>query len=336
MKKISLCLLLFIFCIALNSCSKNEQDNQITQDDAKIIIEVEDNYIKWHYEGEDTKHNIVSLDELKGASGTGIASINKTDSNENVDTYTITYTNGTQSTFVVTNGEKGNPGEPGQAGSTPKIEIGQNGNWFVDGVDTTVSSKGLIGESGANIELSVNDTSILWRYEGQQEWVELISLAALKGETGKSVYDIYLEIHPEYQGTEEEWISDLLNGNLDIEMPKCIVTFDSKGGSDVPPQAVIKGYNIEKPADPVKNGYTFEGWGYDEYAWFFEGFSVSNNITLDAYWSINSYSITHTVIYFFFSETALENTAICGYNLIGENNGSVVESRCQLQAKRST
>lgn len=40
-----------------------------------------------------------------GATGNGIASITKTGTVDTVDTYTITYTNGTTSTFTVTNGE---------------------------------------------------------------------------------------------------------------------------------------------------------------------------------------------------------------------------------------
>ena len=42
-----------------------------------------------------------------GATGNGIASITKTSTSGNVDTYTILYTNGTSTTFVVTNGANG-------------------------------------------------------------------------------------------------------------------------------------------------------------------------------------------------------------------------------------
>jgi hypothetical protein len=40
-----------------------------------------------------------------GETGNGIASINKTSTSGLVDTYTITYTNGTTTTFTVTNGQ---------------------------------------------------------------------------------------------------------------------------------------------------------------------------------------------------------------------------------------
>ena len=47
----------------------------------------------------------VKLGNIKGETGNGIASIEKTSSSGLVDTYTITYTNGTTDTFTVTNGK---------------------------------------------------------------------------------------------------------------------------------------------------------------------------------------------------------------------------------------
>lgn len=47
-------------------------------------------------------------------------------------------------------GEKGEKGENGKDGHTPIITIGENGNWFIDGVDTTVKAQGEQGEKGEN------------------------------------------------------------------------------------------------------------------------------------------------------------------------------------------
>ena len=38
------------------------------------------------------------------------------------------------------------------------------------------------------------------------------------------------------------------------------VTFDSDGGSAVEPQSVPQGQLVQRPADPIKDGYTFIGW----------------------------------------------------------------------------
>lgn len=64
-----------------------------------------------------------------GADGVGIAKIEKTASDGNVDTYTITLTNGQTFTFTVTNG---------QDGLTPFI--GENGNWWIGDIDTGVKA----------------------------------------------------------------------------------------------------------------------------------------------------------------------------------------------------
>lgn len=90
----------------------------------------------------------------QGATGRGIESIEKTDSQGLVDVYTITYTDGTTSTFLVTNGADGAQGQgiPGQGGYTPEITIdATSGNWVVDGVDTGVHAEGPQGVSGTSV-----------------------------------------------------------------------------------------------------------------------------------------------------------------------------------------
>lgn len=54
---------------------------------------------------------IVKTLMLKGQEGQSIKEIKKTGTSGIVDTYTITLTDGTTSTFTVTNGAKGDPGD---------------------------------------------------------------------------------------------------------------------------------------------------------------------------------------------------------------------------------
>lgn len=80
---------------------------------------------------------------LQGEAGNGIISILKTDNDGLIDIYTITYTDGTTSTFTVTNGSnglQGIQGEQGEDGHTPIINIGENGNWFIDGADSGIKA----------------------------------------------------------------------------------------------------------------------------------------------------------------------------------------------------
>ena len=59
-------------------------------------------------------------DGTNGEDGNGIASIAKTGTDDLVDTYTITYTNGNATTFTVTNGAEGPVGPTGPTGQTGK------------------------------------------------------------------------------------------------------------------------------------------------------------------------------------------------------------------------
>jgi len=73
----------------------------------------------------------------------------------------------------------------------------------------------------------------------------------------------------------------------DIPVTYYTVTFDSNGGSYVMPQTVATGQKAAKPADPVKNGYTFKGWTLNGFAYNFNT-AVTGNITLVASWEENS------------------------------------------------
>ena len=70
------------------------------------------------------------------------------------------------------------------------------------------------------------------------------------------------------------------------------VTFDSAGGSPVEPQSVPQGQPAQRPADPVKEGYTFIGWYdkndldnkyYNMPEWNFR-YSVTGDMELVAQW----------------------------------------------------
>lgn len=98
-----------------------------------------------------------------GDNGVGIERVEKTATNDNIDTYTIYYSDGTTSTFTVTNGKNGSNGKDGingkdgvdgtngadgKDGSTPTITINDEGYWCVDGVSTGVKAQGENGKDG--------------------------------------------------------------------------------------------------------------------------------------------------------------------------------------------
>lgn len=59
----------------------------------------------------------------KGDTGNGISKIEKTGTSGNVDTYTVTYTDGTTFSYTVTNGANGKDGNPGKDGVSPTVTM---------------------------------------------------------------------------------------------------------------------------------------------------------------------------------------------------------------------
>jgi uncharacterized repeat protein (TIGR02543 family) len=79
------------------------------------------------------------------------------------------------------------------------------------------------------------------------------------------------------------------------------VTFNVDKGSAVAAQPVVSGEKVPKPADPVKEGYTFAGW-YKNSAkttlWDFDTDTVTTNTTLYAKWiegNLPSFTVTFDV-----------------------------------------
>lgn len=69
--------------------------------------------------------------------------------------------------------------------------------------------------------------------------------------------------------------------NEDIET--FVVKFDSDGGTTISNQIIEKGNIIEKPEDPVKEGYTFIGWYLNDNIYDFST-NIENDIELKARW----------------------------------------------------
>ena len=160
--------------------------NQIIQgepgkDGHTPVITIVDGY--WYVDDVNTE---VRAEGIKGDTGNGIVSIVLSSSEGLVDTYTITYTDGSTTTFKVTNGIDGEQGiqgiqgEKGADGHTPIITI-QNGYWYIDGENTNIVAQGVKGDNG---------------------------------EQGLSSYEIFKKYNPEYSGTEEEWIYAVATNNV--------------------------------------------------------------------------------------------------------------------------
>ena len=168
-KKVLLSVLLLASCLSLGSCrivgikgdtgpsgaqGEKGDDGEDGKDGESPTITISDDGY-WVING--VKSNVKATGEegQKGKDGVSIQNIEKTSTSGSVDTYTITYSDGSTSTFKVTNGVDGSQGiqgEKGEDGRTPTITISEDGYWVIDGVKSTVLAKGQKGQDGVSIQ----------------------------------------------------------------------------------------------------------------------------------------------------------------------------------------
>ena len=225
-----------------------------------------------------------------GQNGISIVSIALTSSEENIDTYTITYSNGTTSTFTVTNGingengSQGIQGNPGSDGHTPVVTIGENGDWFVDGVDTSVKAQGPKGEQG--IQGPKGDTGATGEMGPQGE----------KGETGVSITNTFID-------EKGDLIVEFSNGLIsNAGHVKDVDTYTVNFYVDddlIATREVLSGHKISRPTEKETAGYSVAGWHIVDCGvnvdWIFDGYfayTIHDDIDLYADFEYNEYTIS--------------------------------------------
>lgn len=152
-------------------------------------------------------------------------------------------------------GPQGDKGDTGPQG--PQGEPGKDGSSMHTGHGAPSSDLGKPGDSYVDLDS--------WDYyvKGENGWVKE---GNIKGEDGS---DYEREVHT--------------------------VTFETSGGTVIGSQQVLHGEKAKKPADPVKQGQTFLGWSYLGEPWYFNGGSVTEDMTIVAEWDYSFDSIKELV-----------------------------------------
>lgn len=68
----------------------------------------------------------------------------------------------------------------------------------------------------------------------------------------------------------------------------CTVQFETNGGTEIPSQTVRYGEKVQRPEDPIREGFHVEGWYTDidlKNLWDFETDTVQGNMTLYVKWA---------------------------------------------------
>lgn len=88
-------------------------------------------------------------------------------------------------------------------------------------------------------------------------------------------------------------LTNQIKKSREIDKSVCVVSFNTNGGSKIDPIVVNEGVRIKKPDDPIKNGFSLISWNENGKPWEFETYSVISDITLEAIWKTNAYTITY-------------------------------------------
>ena len=188
---------------------------------------------------------------------------------------------------------KGPAGEKGETGATgPQGPAGEKGETGATGPQGPAGEKGETGETGAQGpagekgETGATGAQGPAGEKGETGATGAQGPAGEKGDAGKSAYELYIEAHPEYTGTEEQWLKDLIEGNL-VDAVRHTVIFNPNNGSQPWTETVLDGKKVAKPNDPTYGDNIFLGWYHNEYdeKWVFSGYSVTEDIVLTAKWS---------------------------------------------------
>lgn len=70
------------------------------------------------------------------------------------------------------------------------------------------------------------------------------------------------------------------------EPERCVVQFESNGGSKIESEEVVCGETIARPGDPTKEGFAFQNWIYGGSPFDFEGMTIDEDIILVAKWQV--------------------------------------------------
>ena len=101
--------------------------------------------------------------------------------------------------------------------------------------------------------------------------------------------DVTETLYPDLPAAFFQPQADLTAGDFTVSK-RCMITFNTRGGSSIDPQIVVSGQKAAEPEKPIKEGREFRAWYSDEELtkpWFFEK-SVTEDITLYAGWIINA------------------------------------------------
>ena len=84
----------------------------------------------------------------------------------------------------------------------------------------------------------------------------------------------------------------VINGIKSNIVATNVYTVEFANCQPIDSQIIKEGYKVEKPQNPIKEGYTFNGWYCNDEIWSFNSDVVMNDMVLTANWSANKYKVS--------------------------------------------
>ena len=187
-------------------------------------------------------------------------------------------------------GQKGDTGEQGPAG--PQGQKGDKGDDGANGID---GQNGKDGNDGADGKSAYD----IWQENGHSgsesdflEWLKgekgddgangTDGKDGQDGKDGLSAFELFKKYYPFYDGNEEDWIADLVNGNLTIYK----VTFKSEVADDIV-RRVFTGRDLtDIPAVPEKEGQESAKWDRSDFT------NITSDIEVHAVYTMKQLTVT--------------------------------------------
>lgn len=198
-------------------------------------------------------------------------------------------------------------------GVTPTVNIDENGYWVINGLDTGILARGI---NGITPSIAISETGY-WIINGLESetkalgvdgltptinisengyWVinDQVSSVKAVAQNGLSIYELYKKTYG-YDGTEAEWISDVVRGTIGLTEKRTIY-LDYNGaerGENPEYLTIIDGRTANLPLIE-REGYEFLGWftgnTINDGQWT-NTLVISQDITLIARWKQLSFIV---------------------------------------------
>ena len=160
--------------------------------------------------------------------------------------------------------------EPIEDPVTYRITFDLNGGTDVDGVYTTIEDS--VAQSSLGVTFPTGPLEMDGNvFMGWARTDDPLNVTIKPGTTFLRLYS-------------DDPIMDLIAVWQPVGGTTYVVIFDSKGGTTVPNQVVPAGEKVQKPSDPYREGYKFEGWYLYQEPYDFDT-PVTQELVLTAMWT---------------------------------------------------